>query len=164
MTNPSKLAMFRAAIHLTWIDGELGTSEREKLTNYINNNMHLTPDERKQLLAEIDHPTDVAQHWEQMTQEDRAHLINIAESLFWADGNYCENEKELYKKIFADHASTLDEAKLQAEMKQAVQVAKLRWVEEEKQMHEEMKRTKGLIPGTYYVEVLLQRLDKLLYS
>lgn len=162
--NQSKIATFRAAIHLTWADGELGEGERTKLTNYINNNMHLSPDEKKQLIAEIDKPTDVAAHWQQMNKEDRAHLINIAESLFWADGNYCENEKELYKKIFADHASTLDEGKLKEELKQSLQLAKTNWANEENELLAEMKRTKGLIPGAHHVEVLLHRLDKFLYS
>ena len=39
---------------------------------------------------------------------DRAHVINVANTIFWEDGELCHSEKEVYEKIKAAHMATLD--------------------------------------------------------
>lgn len=54
-------------------------------------------------------PTKMDDVWSDITDvRDRAHVINIANTVFWEDGEFSHTEKEVYEKINATHMATLD--------------------------------------------------------
>ena len=105
----SQIAMWRAAISLAWADHILSLDEKEKLAAFFDKNLHLSSAQRDQLKADLDTKPDFNEAWNNISsKEDRAHLINIASSIFNSDGEYSEQEKAAYEKILSDHMATLD--------------------------------------------------------
>ena len=105
----SHYAMFRGAIALAWADHRLDEEEQERILVYIENNRHLSDAQRTQLKQDLLQPVKLDDVWPEITDvHDRAHLINIADAIFWEDGELCHTEKEVYDKIRAAHIATLD--------------------------------------------------------
>lgn len=105
----SHLAMFRATIALAWADHELDESERQRILVYIDHNQRLSAAQKEQLRQDLFHPISLDTVWPEITDvQDRAHLINIADAIFWEDGQLCHTEREIYERIKAAHMATLD--------------------------------------------------------
>ena len=105
----SHFAVFRAAIALAWADHKLHEEEQERILVYIDNNEELSSAQREQLKKDLQQPIKMDEVWPEITDVlDRAHVINIANTIFWEDGELCNNEKEVYEKIKAAHMVTLD--------------------------------------------------------
>jgi uncharacterized membrane protein YebE (DUF533 family) len=102
--------MFRGMIALAWADHDLDDNEKSRILVYIKNNKHLSAAQAEQLALDLDHPVDLDTVWPEITDvQDRAHLINLADVIFWEDGEMCRTEKQVYEKIRAAHIATLDE-------------------------------------------------------
>ena len=107
--NKSHVAMFRGIIALACADHKLDDNEKTRILVYIRNNKHLSDEQAELLVKDIDQPVDLDSVWPDITDvQDRAHLINIADVIFWEDGMLCHSEKEVYDKIRAAHIATLD--------------------------------------------------------
>lgn len=105
----SEIAMFRAAIALAWADHSLSDEEQNRLLVYIDKNENLSDTQREQLKKELGQPIKMDDVWPEVTDlRDRVHVINIADTIFWEDGQLCHSEKEIYEKIKASHMATLD--------------------------------------------------------
>lgn len=106
---PSHFAMFRAMIALAWADHRLDDSEQERIMVYLENNPRLSESQRRQLAQELQQPVSLDAVWPDITDlQDRAHLVNIADAIFWEDGEFCHSEKEVYERIKSAHIATLD--------------------------------------------------------
>ena len=106
---PSVIAMYRAAIALAWADHDLSDEEQHRLSVYMDNNKQLSDAQRTQLKQELQSPINMDDVWPDVTDvRDRAHVINIADAIFWEDGKLCHSEKEVLEKIRAAHMATLD--------------------------------------------------------
>ena len=161
MTSQSKCAMFRAAIALVWADGELADAERIKLTHFINHNTSLSAEQKAQLIKDMENRIHLDDIWGEITEmDDRAYVINIAETLFNADGHYSSDEKALYDRMFNQHMKTVDTTKLKDEMAGMMTAARESWAKEEKAYLDDMKRIRSGIPGTNDLELMLYKLDK----
>ena len=109
MTTDSKVAVYEALIALAWADHTLDDAEKKLLHSRIEGNVHLTDEQKKELLAYVDSKKEMSVAWEKITDpEDRAFLLNAAEGLFHSDGEYCENEKAIFEEYFEKHLKTLD--------------------------------------------------------
>ena len=105
----SHFSMFRATIALAWVDQQLDEKEIERILVYIDNNKQLSDAQSEQLKQDLHQPIKLDDAWPDITDvQDRAHLINIADTIFWEDGEMCHTEKEVYEKIKAAHMATLD--------------------------------------------------------
>jgi len=105
----SEIAMYRAAIALAWADKSMSEEEQNKLKVYMDNNKKLSETQREQLKNDIAQPIKMDDVWPQITEvRDRAHVLNIADAIFWADGQLCHSEKEILEKIKSAHMATLD--------------------------------------------------------
>ena len=105
----SHFSMFRATIALAWVDHQLDEKEVERILVYIKNNKQLSDAQREKLKQELHQPVKLDDVWSDISDvQDRAHLINIADAIFWEDGEMCHTEREVYEKIKDAHMSTLD--------------------------------------------------------
>jgi enamine deaminase RidA (YjgF/YER057c/UK114 family) len=112
----SQIAMWRAAIALTWVDRTMHEAEKSRLLQYFKDNIYLNDAQRAQLTADLDHPVAVQDVWGEITDTlDRAHLIDIAPSLFATHGAPTPAEKAVYDKMMADQMATIDTQSLEAD-------------------------------------------------
>lgn len=109
-TTKSHYSMFRAMIALAWADHELDEREKERVLVYVQNNRRLSDAQKEQLAQDLLEPIELDDVWSDITDvQDRAHLINIADVIFWEDGEMCRTEREVYDRITKAHLATLDE-------------------------------------------------------
>lgn len=112
----SQIAMWRGAIALTWVEREMHAAEKARLLQYLKDNIVLSEAQRAQLIADLDNPVRVQDVWPAITDtHDRAHLIDIAPSLFATHGAPTPAEKAVYDKMMADQMATVDIAALEGE-------------------------------------------------
>ena len=105
----SHLAMYRAVIALAWADHSLDEKEQIRIHAHLDNNKNLSDAQREQLKQDMHQSIKMDDVWSDITDvQDRAHVINIADTLFWEDGDFSHSEKEVYEKIKAAHMATLD--------------------------------------------------------
>lgn len=105
----SEMAMFRATIALAWADHSLSDEEQHRLEVYMDNNKSLSVEQRDQLKKEVHQPIKMDEVWSDVTEvRDRVHVINLADAIFWEDGELCHSEKEVYEKIKEAHMATID--------------------------------------------------------
>lgn len=105
----SHFAVFRAAIALAWADHELHKEEQDRILVFIEKNEELSDAQRERLKQDLQQPINMDDVWPEITDKlDRAHVINIADTIFWEDGELCHSEKEVYEKIKSKHMATLD--------------------------------------------------------
>lgn len=101
--------MYRAVIALAWADQKLLETEQDRILVYLDNNKQLSDVQREQLKQDLHQPIKMDDVWPDITDVlDRAHVINVANTIFWEDGELCHSEKEVYEKIKAAHMATLD--------------------------------------------------------
>jgi hypothetical protein len=113
----SQIAMWRGAIALTWVDRDMHDTERARLLQYFSDNIYLTDTQRAQLVADLDQPIALQDVWDAITNpQDRAHLIDIAPSLFATHGAPTPAEKAVYDKMMADQMATIDTNALEGEL------------------------------------------------
>jgi hypothetical protein len=113
----SQIAMWRGAIALTWIDRSMHEAEKIRLLQYFNDNIYLTDTQRAQLVADLERPIAVQDVWGDITNtQDRAHLIDIAPSLFTTHGTPTPAEKAVYDKMMADQMATIDTNALETDL------------------------------------------------
>jgi len=105
----SQVALWRGAIALAWADNHLHDDERAEFTNFIDKNKNLSDEQKKLLKQDLSKQVKLEEIWPQITDKmDRAHLINIAPTIFWGDKDYSHSEKEVFEKMYADHMASLD--------------------------------------------------------
>jgi arylsulfatase A-like enzyme len=115
----SQIAMWRGAIALTWVDREMHEAEKARLLQYFKDNIYLTDSQRAQLAADLDRPISVQDVWGAITDtQDRAHLIDIAPTLFAMHGAPTPAEKAVYDKMMADQMATIDTKALEEEFEE----------------------------------------------
>jgi hypothetical protein len=113
----SQIAMWRSAIALAWANGTLDEGEKALLLQYFKDNIYLTDAQRAQLIKDMEHKIELGDVWGSISDaQDRAHLIDIAPSLFSKHGTPTPEERALYDKMFADQMATVDTKKLQQEI------------------------------------------------
>ena len=116
-TSDSRMAMWRGAIALAWVDGTLDAGEKIELSGYFNNNAYLSDEQRARLMEDLEQGVQLKDVWDDITdKEDRANLIDIATTIFWANGSYSPTEHEVYDKMFADHMATIDVEQVKKEV------------------------------------------------
>ena len=113
----SRLAVYKGLIALAWADHDLADEERAKLHQMIDGNAEIPDTKKAELHANIDTKITLADVWEEITdKQDRAFLLNASDAVFHSDGEYCENERELYQTYLANHLGTLNTEAIQEEL------------------------------------------------
>ncbi len=113
----SQIAMWRGAIALTWVDRDMHEAEKARLLQFFSDNIYLSDSQRAQLVADLDRPIAVQDVWGAITDtHDRAHLIDIAPSLFGTHGAPTPAEKAVYDKLVADQMATIDTKALEGDL------------------------------------------------
>ncbi|GEM_PF-6422798 len=131
----SQVAMLEAAIALAHADGKLDEQEQAKLTHFVRGHAALSETQRTELLDKIAHPVTLDAVWSRISDvHDRAHLINIANSIFWSDGLLCHNEQEVLQHIHDAHMATLD---VENAMKELTDMAQKQRLERAKEIAEQ---------------------------
>jgi hypothetical protein len=151
MTNTeSHFQMYRGALALFWVDGKFTQEEIDRFLELVERSINLTESQKAMLASDIREHVSVATVWPLVTDAmDRAHLINIANMLFWQDGAFCHAEREVIVRLEKEHLSTLKTDELEKDLADMAQNARALWKEEEKQMVDSM------MPHTrffYYLE------------
>ncbi len=112
----SQIAMWRGAIALAWADRGIDEGEKKRLLEYFKNNIYLSDSQRVQLVKDMDQKIELADVWGSITNtQDRAHLIDIAPSLFATHGSPTRREKAVYDKMYADQMATINTKELESE-------------------------------------------------
>ena len=112
----SQIAMWRGMIALAWADRGVDDGEKTRLLEYFRNNIYLSDSQRAQLAKDMDQPIELKDVWGSITDtQDRAHLIDIAPSLFATHGSPTPKERAVYEKMCADQMATVDTKKLESE-------------------------------------------------
>lgn len=123
----SQVAMFRGLVAMAWADHALSAEEQQRFETLVNNNVLLSASQKQQVVEEIHTPVHIDLVWPQITDKhDRAHLLNVASTIFVQDGEYCEDEKAIYEKIYASHMSSLPQAELEKDIIAMAQAQRLR--------------------------------------
>lgn len=127
------MAMYEGIIALAWADHELADAERQKLKMLVDQNPHLSDEQRARLYHEIEHRIALSEIWPRITsKQDRAYLLDIAEMIFHSDGDFCAREQSLYHEFYARHMATLDsDATMQELQQMAMQLRAAREAEEQ---------------------------------
>jgi hypothetical protein len=150
----SQIAMWRAAIALVWSDHRLEEGEKERLTQFFENNRYLSEQQKATLKNDLATPIALDDVWKDITEkQDRAQLIDILPTLFHSDGSYTEDEKSRYQQVLNDHMSTLD-------VGTATEIAKMA----EESRKNRAKEESDFINGMNKAEKLLYLLDKKLFG
>lgn len=102
------MALWRSAVGLAYADHKLTDEERDILHEFFSH-QELSEEQLKILDDDIENNVNLDETFEQITDpRDRAHLINIARVLFYADGHFCEKEQELLAELHRRHLDSLD--------------------------------------------------------
>lgn len=113
----SQIAMWRGAIALTWVERAMHETEKVRLLKYVQDNVVLSDSQKAQLIGDLDRPVALADVWGAITDtHDRAHLIDIAPSLFATHGTPTPAEKAVYDKMLADQMATIDMVQLERDI------------------------------------------------
>jgi uncharacterized tellurite resistance protein B-like protein len=105
----SRFALYEGLIGLAWADHVLHDSEREALHELIDGNRFFSDEQRAELHARIDTREELSTIWTRITEpQDRARLIDWANTIFGADGEFADVEKTLLARKRAKHLETLD--------------------------------------------------------
>lgn len=132
----SQISMWRGAIALLWINQKLDENEKKRLIQYFKDNVYLTVVQREQLIKDMEHKITLKDAWDNITDtQDRAHLIDIAPTLFSEHGTPTPEERALYNKMFSDQLATIDEKAFRTE----IEAIKARIPLEQEQQEEEFK-------------------------
>src|ERR1700744_4443906 len=90
----SQIAMWRGAIALLWVNQEIDEKEKQRLIQYFKDNICLTDAQRDQLIKDMEKPVSLQDVWGKITDtQDRAHLIDIAPTLFSEHGTPTAQER-----------------------------------------------------------------------
>lgn len=131
----SQIAMLEAAIALAHADGRLEDGERAQLRHFVKGHAALTDAQREELFDKIAHPVTLDDVWSRISDlHDRAHLINIANSIFWSDGLMCHDEQEVLQRIHDAHLATID---VEAELKAVADLAENQRLERARNISEQ---------------------------
>lgn len=116
----SQIAMWRAAIALLWVNQQIDEAEKSRLIQYFKDNIHLTDAQRVQLIKDMDQPIALQDVWGSITDtQDRAHLIDIAPTLFSEHGTPTVEERATYNEMLSEQLATIDEKAFQQEIRAA---------------------------------------------
>ena len=146
--NDSKFAMWRTAIVLASCDNLLSNSETNLIHEYWEN-FDFSEAQQAQLEHDFRTPPAFDDVWPSITDKlDRAHLINFALVLFNVDGDFSELERQLWDKINALHAKTIDLPKAMADARAATR----KYLEEDKQqLDEEFARQPFVLKAFHFL-------------
>ena len=166
LISSSKCAMLRAIMALAWVDGKVTDDERARLIDFLDTTQYISDVQRASLKSHLTDnlDMDIDELWEQITEkEDRAQLIDVALSIFHADGDFSSTERTVYEKLFQSHMTSLDLVGLKKDLSQMAAEAKERLKQEEADYIASFKNDGGFpIPGINKVEFLLYKLNKFL--
>lgn len=143
----SYYAKFRCAIALAWVDESFDEKQREVLATFIQNGGRLTEEYKAQLLKDLHTKIPFEESWKQVTDiYDRAHLIDMADVIFKADGHYNDAEKLCYEKMKSEHMAAIDHDELRLD----IETNRHKTAEREKAL-EEILRLKMLADKVIYM-------------
>ncbi len=153
----SQIAMWRGAIALAWIDRRMEDQERQRLLQYFKDNIVLSDSQRALLTKDIDEQTELKDVWGSITDtRDRAHLIDIAPSLFAAHGGPTPADKAVYDKMVADQMATIDMTALEGDLQVVKAQIPLEQAQDEDAIRSEYHHWGPLDRLVYHLDKILQ--------
>lgn len=126
-------AMYRGMIALMHVSGPASMEQREIVQTFINHDQQLSAEQKTALSSQMEHVTSLDEIWPAIKDvQDRARLLNVAERIFRADGEYCDKERAVYGILLQKQLGTIDR-----------QVADFEINSVRKKMQEEMAQQKS---------------------
>ena len=152
----SQIAMWRGAIALAWANRKLEDGEKQRLIGYFKNNIYLSDDQRAQLIKDLDQQIELKDVWPSITDtHDRAHLIDIAPSLFASHGGPTPEEKALLARMTADQMATIDTNELEKEYADVRAEIPVEQAEEEQEYRQEYRHWGPLDTLVYHLDKMI---------
>ena len=107
-TNASKVALYQGLIALAWADHDLHENEKATLHHIISSHKGLTEADRQVLHVQVDQPVKLADVWPHITDpQDRARLIDFANTIFQQDDEFCDDERALIEAFHHKHLASI---------------------------------------------------------
>ena len=104
-----RITAVEAIIALAWADGNLCESEKQALHRIIDQTDLLDDEQKTHLHQQIGIYLNIDEIWPKLTNpQDRSYVLNAANMLFHADGEYCGQEQALYDRLYQDHLYKMD--------------------------------------------------------
>lgn len=104
----SQLAMWRAFIALSWVDGDQCEIERASIRETVLK-LKAPEVQKTELLADLDRDHKIDEFLPLITNpKDKAWLLYMARILFFVDGDFSDREQELLRKLEDLHMSRVD--------------------------------------------------------
>ena len=114
--NDSQFSMWRAMIALVMADGEEHPAETQ-FFNQRFEKLNMTEEQKDVLLGDIGSNKPVSDFFEGITEpRDRSMFIMFARQLFWCDGDFSEQEKEIHERLTEQVMSKVDLEKVMHEV------------------------------------------------
>lgn len=105
----SRFAVYEGMLALAWADHNLSEDEKQLFHRLVDGNIYMNKHQLQTLHEKINHKAAIEDIWPRITEKrDRAFLLNLADTMFHADGEYCESEQALYNFLHEKHMDTLD--------------------------------------------------------
>ena len=150
----SRFAVYEGVIALAWADHNLSKEEKQVFHRLADGNIYMNAYQRQTLHEKIDYKATIEEIWPRITEkQDRAFLLNLADTIFHADDEYCESEQSLYDFLHEKHMGTLDTEAVLRDISHLAMQQKA----ERARLHEKMEAYK-----TYYS--IPSRIGRLLSS
>ena len=104
----SKLAMWETIVALVHADGEVHSEEDTFLRERFEK-LAATPEQKQELLSHIQKPGNPRELFKKITEPShRANLIHLARMLFYSDGDFSAQEKQIFELLESDVMGKVD--------------------------------------------------------
>lgn len=139
----SRFNMWRGVVAFAHADGVVDPSERDFIKKFFEN-VAFTPEQKDQLLNELDHPQDINNIVPKITSaEDRGELILFARLMCSSDGDFDEQEQEIVQIIHEDVLSKLDLDRIMHETDSMAEDARARRKDLKDKAHADARKKVG---------------------
>jgi len=117
----SKFNLWRALVSLVHADDVVTLQERDFFLERFQR-MGLSFEQRISLQEDLTQPRDIRELLPQISEKhDRSALLYFARLLFWCDGDFAEEEKELFNYLQKEITGVVESSSMMLKVEQAVQ-------------------------------------------
>ena len=116
--NDSQFNMWRAMVALVMADNEEHPSEVQFFHERFEK-LAMSEEQKSQLLADLGSRKPVSEFFDGITEpRDRSLFIMFARQLFWSDGDFSEQEKEIHQRLTEQVMEKVDLQKVMREVEE----------------------------------------------
>lgn len=140
----SRFNMWRAVVALVHVDGRVTTEEKELVESYMGN-LPLSAQQVAILREDLVDAQDVGDMFGRITApEDQGEFFQFARIMNWSDGDLDAQEDEIFNKFQDTQMGKLDQAALQAMVKETRKAFSLDRLKQDAEFEADAKGVVGL--------------------